>query len=211
MDGKILDLELFTEFEMRPSTHLRLRSADSIKYLHIDASNVIYTRDHYDKAHTADWNELKSEFVSIWNLIKKTKKINEVRRIGVVAEYKISCPNNDQSSVLMDKVTKLGIQDGNKKFQLAYETHYPLDKTDTSSTENQEFINVIHQIYDGLIDGHHSEDGYIHVLLDVQHYYAPVSQSSKVIDEVTKLYKVFSEHESELKEQLKKLGLINDE
>lgn len=211
MNGKVLEEEFFSEFSVQHLSKLRLKSSDSTKFLHLDPSNIVYTRDQYNQAHTVVWDETKSEFTKLWNIIKKAKKLNEIRRIGIVSEYRIECVNNDQSKILHDNFTKFEENKNVKKFTMSFETHYPCGKSEEFSAEEDEFINVIEQYYDGLVDRSHSEDGYINVLLDVQHYYSPVTASSNCLDEINKLYGVYLEHEKQLKARIIKMGLQKNE
>lgn len=209
MDGKTLDEKFFTEFSVQPGISADFRSADKTRILHLDTQNLIFTRDHYNQAHTADWKKISAEFNSLWGIIKQTVKLHEIVRIGIVSEYRIATENNDQSNILLSKLTKLASTGHKKKFILTYETYYPVSTNVEFSPENCEFINVIESFYDSTQDAHHGQDGYMNITLDVQHYYNPTIPSAKCTDEISKLNGIFLNHEKTLKEKIITLGLIN--
>lgn len=208
MNGKVLPEEFFTEFALQQGSTLNMKSTNGLNMFHIDSGNLVYAKDCYGQPHTVDWDEVKADFTKIWGVVKKTTKILDIRRLGIVSEYRIKVPENT-SGTLLHKFTKLPAEKSAGKFTLSYENRYPMNQNGGEINEQDGFINVIEQFYDSTGDAQHSEKGFLNVTLDVQFYFGPVVSPNKCIEELLKLNGYFKKYEIALKEKLDKLGFEN--
>lgn len=210
MDGKSLPKEFFQEVSVQNGVNAQFKSLDNTKYLLVEANNIVYTRDHYNQPHTADYQTLENEFSVIWNTVNQLFKLHEISRIGIVSEYRVIQNDSKPSAELLARLTNLPVAENHQKFVLQYETQYPVNKKKDFSITHDEFVNVIEQFYDSVGDLTHPVSGYKTFLLDVQHYYKPILESKRCLEELLKLRGQFIHQEVEFKNKLKKLGLLNE-
>lgn len=211
LDGigtKALPAELFGEVAKHQGGPLQLRSTDHVRQLKIDGLNFIYTRDHYKNTHGVDWDLFCSEVFGIWNLLAHLVPLSNIKRIGIVGEYRIGTAKGNPTSQLLQAITKLPSEGEKAKFNLQFETRYPSVKTEDFDIEKQSFLNVNEQYYDSELDDSHPDPGQVNTQLDVQQYFNPPFKGPAQ-EEIIKLHGQYVKHEKNLKERLTKFGLLD--
>ncbi|TDP63243.1 hypothetical protein DES47_105247 [Roseateles toxinivorans] len=189
-------------------TAFRLSSEDQLNSLQLTDENFTFTKDYYEANTSFDFKKVLDEFRLIWSAVNAVLNIQDVRRIGMVAEYRYSAETKSASGWLREKLTKLETQLLTEKFQLRFEERAPASDGLAPDPKKADFINYIYNFYDASMDASHPSPGSIDVNLDVQRYFAPVINSS-VPDEILKLHKHFEKAEGHLDDKVKAFGAMS--
>jgi hypothetical protein len=156
--------------------------------LTIDRDNVTITKDLYDTDTNFHFDNILSEFRTIWKTLNAILEVRDIRRIGVVAEHQEPIAGSENpSKILASAYTKLSPQGHPAKLLLRFEDRQPLPGGQLPDFDKNDFINTIIEIYDSEVDVDHPKERSINFNVDAQHYYAPVFNGN-VPDEVLKLY-----------------------
>src|SRR5690606_20733430 len=93
------------------------------------------------------------------------------------------------------------------KFQLNYEERYPSIESIAPDMDKDDFINVIYIYNEKQNAKDNPKNGTVVTSIDVQKYYSPLL-SSKIPDEIKKLYKIFLEKKARYQKILEQKELI---
>jgi hypothetical protein len=150
-------------------------------FLQIDRQNVAFTKDKYDGHVNLD--ETFSEFKKIWGVIQNIVKFKDIRRIGLVAEYRFETAKNNNLE-LINLLTKLPNPNSPAHFSLHYENRIPTNTENIFDIKTSGFTNIIYDFYDSAIDSSHPVDGKINTTFDYQKYFTPTlnKQINKEMD-----------------------------
>lgn len=204
--SKSLADNFFSEVGVNPErTAYQLSSDDQLNSLQLTDESVAFTKDYYESDSSFDFRKVLDEFRAIWSSVHAELNVQDIRRIGMVAEYRYIVDAKSVSGWLRDKLTTLKTPRLTEKFQLRFEEREFASDGKAPDPKKGDFINYIYNFYDSALDAQHSSVGYVHVDLDVQRYFAPLLNGS-VADEVLKLHKYFDVAQKQLDEQFKALG-----
>jgi hypothetical protein len=202
-----LDREYFTNIQRASSGDaLRLTNPERGNYLIVDFENIIFVNDRYDSLKASDLNAFKTEFRVIWNALQSVAKIRDIRRIGLVCEYRF--PLARASERLVSAITRLPASGYCDKFHLQFETRRGTGKGGLPDPSKDDFYNYIKTIYDSTADTDHPESAHYNANLDVQRYYAPVFNGN-VTNELDALAIEFNRQQPAFMAEIQKLDLGN--
>lgn len=203
---KNLTEDYFTLVQRSPEIGtINLTDKDQTHNLLIGQNDINFTKDYYDTNNSIDVKEFIKEFHYLYGIVNEILKLNDVRRIGLAGEYRFEVKDITASEFLIRNITGF---DTNipAKFNLRFEDRYPSNDKEKFDIKTSEFINVIHDYYDSVID-QHKEEGHINCNIDVQYYYAPPIKSVTT-GELNKIINKYKEEEKKINSYLKEKGLI---
>lgn len=175
----------------------------------VGVNDIQYSIDNYDSKVALDPEIEIEKFVSLFSVINNTLKVRDVRRIGMVCEYRIASDTDLPSRELTEKLTKLKPEGFPAKFQLQFEQRHAIaGVTGIPDFRTDDFWNVIESIYDGEIDADHSASRQINFMLDVQRYYKPLLED-KIDNAIRSVAEKYKKQYLNFSEKVKALGLVN--
>jgi hypothetical protein len=204
-DKPIRNSEYFTELSGPSVAAIQLRNKERGNYLLINSGNIVFTQERF-KAHV-DIDKFLEEFAQLWGVIDDILEVQQVRRIGMVAEHRVFNVD-DPSKVLQGALTKYPMPDHTGKFYCSFEKRIPLGRgASPINVKVDAFTNMLHQFYDAEMDLESPEPNAFNVNLDVQRYYTDET-GDRVLDEVRSLKRDFETQWREFQAQIKALGLM---
>lgn len=210
VDEKNLPDDYYTKVARSPDgSSIRLVDDKGTNALTIDTENIIFVKDGYEDQARVNIDECLSEFQQIWDACQVVLKVRNIRRIGMVGEYRIIPSSSNASAALLRSLTKFERSGHVAKFAMQFETHaLTTGAAGLPDVKTSDFWNTIETYFDSVLDSQHSDEGQITAMLDVQRYYAPFLNGN-IPDETRKLRKRYDEATKQLNERLTKLGLIH--
>jgi hypothetical protein len=204
--GKGLPDNYFEEIGVNAErTAYRLSGSDQINSLHITEESITFTKDYHEAAGSFSFKKTLDDLKLIWPALQSVLFVSDIRRIGMVAEYRYSVPHKHPSVWLRQKLLALPSALVTDKFSLRFEERDFARDGIAPDPKKADFINYIYHYYDSAIDASHPEPGFADVNVDVQRYFAPML-TANVMDECAKLYRHFEAAESRMHESMTKLG-----
>lgn len=182
-----------------------LTGEDAVNQLQITSEGIQFTKDFYNSAKSFDFKKFLDEFRVLWQALNNVLKISEIRRIGLVAEYRYSVDAKHPSNWLRENLTTLDGKLIADKFLLQYEEREPAANGNLPDAKTGDFINYIYTFYDSAKDISHPSTGTVDANLDVQRYFAPLF-SGNIGDEALKLHKNFCAAQDKLQNRMKQFG-----
>lgn len=198
-------------------THVRRQAGDDLMVisdedrtisLTLNIDTVIFARDYYDNHKHCDIDKEIKLFNKLFGLMNGELKMNNIRRIGIYAEYRFEPQSKNPSEDLLSKIAKIDRKGYPAKFNLQFETRTKVSGSGPIDSESDAFLNVIENYYDSELDTEHSDKNRINANIDVQKYFAPVL-TNNIEGEVSKLRNEFERASTEFITRLKNLG-FND-
>jgi hypothetical protein len=145
------------------------------------------------------------EFKVMWKIVNKVVSFPEVRRIGMVGEFRQGEKSKGKGSVeLVEKLTKFQPPESSNRFHLTFEERELTSEGGIADTKFDDFINTIYSFYIGSMDETPASDT-IHSNIDVQRYFNPAKLDP--IKELQKVKSLYVEKKAAFKDQIKNLGL----
>ena len=173
--GKKLEDEYYSEVASNhEKSSYRLRNEELGNILRIDLENIIFIKDFYVTGKQFNFKKVFDEFAYIWKIINQYLKLNDVRRIGIVAEHQFELEAQNINTKLVQSLTRFNDLKHPAKFMLRFENRYPTKEGVAPDIDKSDFINVIYSIYDGELDAEHPGKGLINANIDVQRYFSPL-------------------------------------
>jgi hypothetical protein len=203
-DKPIRNPEYFTEVAAPSTANVQLRNKERGNFLLMNTGNIAFTQERY-KSHV-DAEKFLEEFAQLWRVIDHVLQVQQIRRIGMVAEHRVF-DVDDPTKLLLETLTKYPQQEYSAKFYCSFEKRIPLARSSTFNYKVDEFTNVIRQFYDSELDLDTPQERAFNVNLDVQRYYTDQT-GDRVMDEVKALKKEFETQWREFRAEIKTLGLI---
>jgi hypothetical protein len=204
-DKPIRNPEFFTELGAPNTANIQLRSKERGNSLLINSGNIVFTQERFKSSVNID--KFMEEFSQLWKIVDGILEVQQIRRIGIVAEHRVF-DVDDPSKLLLTALTKYPQSEYSAKFYCSFEKRIPLARAASPlNVKADEFTNVVHQFYDSELDGDVPEERAFNVNLDVQRYYSDQTGDG-VIAEATSLKREFETQWREFQAQIKTLGLI---
>lgn len=207
---KDLPDDYFTRVTRTPDgAFIRLTDANDVNVLSVDTENIIFTKDYYEEKAHINFDDVQKEFRQVWDACQAVLKVRNIRRIGMVGEYRVTPKTGNSSAALLEHLTKLEARGHPAKFMMQFENRSLVTgAAGLPDVKTSDFWNTIETYYDSALDTEHSEEGQITAMLDVQRYFAP-HLNGGVPDEVWKLRKRFDDATKQMTDRLAKLGLTH--
>lgn len=204
--GKTLPDEYFSDIGFNAErTAYRLSSDDQTNSLQLTEDTITLTKDYYDAKTSFDFKKALEEFRTIWGAVNGILKLVDIRRIGMVAEYRYSVDNKNSSVWLRSKLTNVSTKSATDKFTMRFEEREFAKDGGIPDPKKADFLNCIYTIYDSISDIDHPVAGFVDVDVDAQRYFTPLLNGN-VPDEVLKLHKHFESSQRRIDELLVSLG-----
>lgn len=204
--GKSLPDDFFSDIGVNAErTAYRLSSEDQTNSLQLTEDTVTLTKDYYDSKTSFDFKKVLEEFRVLWGAVDGALKIVDIRRIGMVAEYRYAVDNKNPSAWLRAKLTTVPTKSVTDKFSLRFEEREFAKDGGIPDPKKADFLNCIYSIYDSISDVNHPATGFVDVDVDAQRYFTPLLNGN-VADEVLKLHKHFESSQHRINEFLMSLG-----
>jgi hypothetical protein len=206
---KALSGEAFTDVGMNAErTAYQLTTPGKTSTFEVKEDSIIFSKDYYESQSSFDFGKVLDEFRVLWTALNSVLEIQDIRRVGMVAEHRFQ-PSTEGSSSnwLRGNLTTLDSKMVSDKFLLQFEEREYARDGIAPDPKKSDFINYIYHFYDSEIDASHPLEGSINANLDVQRYFAPV-HNGNVSDEILKLHKHFESAQKRLDAKMKSLGAI---
>lgn len=204
--GKALSDSYFGDVGVNTErTAYKLTSEDQVNSLSLTEESIALTKDYYEATTSFDFRKVLEEFRAIWGALDSVLKMTDIRRVGMVAEYRYAVEAKNASVWLRQNLTKFPTKLASDKFMLRFEEREFADDGGVPDPKKADFINCIYTIYDSASDANHPMPGFIDADVDVQRYFTPLLNAS-VGDEVLKLYKHLEPAVRRVDEHLNSLG-----
>lgn len=177
--------------------------------LFVGVNDVQYSVDRYESKNVLDTESEIDRFIAIFSVINASLRIRDIRRIGMVCEYRMPSNTDLPSRELLEKFTSFRTEGFPAKFQLQFEHRHPIaGTTGVPDFRTDDFWNVIESYYDGEVDADHSAGKQINLMLDVQRYYKPLLEE-KVDGAIRSLADKYKKQFAYFSEKATTLGLVN--
>lgn len=204
--GKEISESYYTSIaETGAAPFVALQNEEEGNYLIIDRDNVVFTKSKYKTNSHVDLDEAIGEFRKIWNIAQKIINLKGIRRIGYVAEHRIT-PNGNNNAELLKALTKISGKEFPFGFNLHFESRAPSKGSTSVDIEKGRFTNVIYDYYDSAMDSAEKEPNKINANIDYQKYFMPLIDTGK-FDEMEKVFFEFKKELAKFEAELVKLGL----
>lgn len=204
--GKTLPDDYFSDVGMNAErTAYRLTSDDQTNSLQLTEESITFTKDYYDAKTAFDFKKVLDEFRVLWSAVDGVLKLVDIRRVGMVAEYRYSVDDKNSSVWLRSKLTTIPTKSATDKFTMRFEEREFAKDGGIPDPKKADFLNCIYTIYDSISDANHPVAGFVDVDVDAQRYFTPLLNGN-VPDEVLKLHKHFELSQHRIDEFLMNLG-----
>ena len=178
--------------------------------VHVTQDTVTFARDYYESTEQFNLDKVRSEFRTVWTTVNAVLQVQDIRRIGIVTEYRYEVGTKHPSVWLREHIAPMFAATAHcEKFVLRFEDRSLTPEGKLPDPKKSVFYNTIYQIYDSEQDTDHPKPGFVTTNIDAQKYFAPVITGKQVLDEVDKLHKVHDSAAKKLDEQMKKMGASN--
>lgn len=186
-------------------TACRVSTEGQTTVIHVSEENIAFVKDYYDGNTSYDFRKVSHEFKAIWTLLSSVLDIRDIRRLGMVAEFRMEVPGNHPSVWLRENLTTSKSPLYTDKFQLSFSEREFATDGGIPDVKKSDFLNYNYKFYDGALDTDHPSRDHVDADLDVQRYFTPVLNGN-VGDELIKLNRHFEVAQKKLSEFLKVLG-----
>jgi len=204
--GKTLPDDYFSDVGLNAErTAYRLGSEDQANSLQLTEDSVTFTKDYYEAKTSFDFKKVLEEFRILWSSVDGALKLVDIRRIGMVAEYRYAVDNKNPSMWLRSKLTTIPTKSATDKFTMRFEEREFAKDGGIPDPKKADLLNCIYTIYDSFLDANHPVAGFVDVDVDAQRYFTPLLNGN-VPDEVLKLHKHFESSQHRIDEHLMSLG-----
>jgi hypothetical protein len=190
-----------------PPGGVQLRGGDDSRRLSITSEDILFSKDCYSVENSSlGFETFSEEFLSLWSTIDSTLDVEFVRRIGLVAEHRIT-DVKDPSGFLLRKLSTFPPPPIAARYVCQFEKRVALPDGAAPNVATSDFFNVIYSFYDSAADTEKPHDDALNFNIDVQRYYAPPLGGDGVGGALRKLKEMFDLHRREFYEEMNKLGI----
>lgn len=185
----------------------RLQNNELGNIIRVDQSNIIFIKDSYETGNVINTEKVLGEFYEIWSAINKVLKLNDVRRIGIAAEFRISSDVNNINIKALEVFSKISPPKHPGKFHLRYEDRREAKTGKIPDIEKSDFVNVIYDYYDSEMDVDHPKPGLLNTNIDVQRYFSPLL-TKNIWEEVKIQKRKFDNEIKDFRANLKRIEMV---
>jgi hypothetical protein len=114
--------------------------------------NISFTKDCHDSDRVFSFEKALSEFKIVYGAINSVLRVTDIRRIGMVAEYRLSVGSSNPSGWLREKLTTIPSKMLTEKFSLRFEERELAADGKAPDPKKADFINYIYHFYDSAQD-----------------------------------------------------------
>jgi len=202
--GNKLPEDYFSEFfsDLEKKVH---RLSSKANFLQITESEISFTKDYYDSDSSFRFEKVLEEFRILWKCLNGILNITDIRRIGMVAEYRYEVGGENNSEWLRAKLTTIPTFGLSAKTALIFEERSDRQTGAAFDPKKDDFSTTIYTLYDSMSDGSHPIDGFVNLSVDAQRYFSPLI-SKDVGDQVLILHKHLTESQKRINDHLIKFG-----
>jgi uncharacterized protein (TIGR04255 family) len=206
--SKILDSDYYSSVSLNSEgSVVELKGENNENKLRIEHDNILFSKGNYRSKQSYDFNKYFQEFREIWKIVDSILSVKNVRRIGIACESRFETTSGTSSENLISNLTKLPVPSYTQNFAIHYETLRSTKATAIPDPEKGDYVRSITDVYDSHFDKENSQKGFINLNVDVQRFYAPVTNGN-ISDEVFNLYNSeFIKIVGETQRKMQKLGL----
>lgn len=173
--------------------------------LSILPDQVVFKRSSTNDSSATSPDKVMEEFSILWKAANKIIEFPEIRRIGLVGEYRIKERKQGSAGIqLIEALTKFKAPDSCGRFHLNFESRSLNSKGEIASTETDDFWNELFSFYISDID-ETPEKGKLNANIDVQRYYNPAKR--ELGRELSLVKDKYLDRKKHFKESLKEMGL----
>jgi hypothetical protein len=176
--------------------------------LRMDHSNIIFVKSSYEADITINTEKTLLEYQTIWSIINQVLKLNDIRRIGVSAEHRITNDETNINAKFIEAFCKFSPPKHLGGLHLKYEDRREPKTGIIPDPNKSDYLNIIYDYYDSELDASHSAKGSINANLDVQRYYSPLVMKN-IWDEVKIQKRQFDNELKGFYKNLRDLRLID--
>lgn len=207
--GKVPDEKYFAEIVRGDHGMFILQNKERGNLCHIDSKTILFAKDAYKHDGPISIKAFLKEWEEIWKEVNKALHVDNIRRVGVVAEHRFpALDGGNGSRTLLKSFTALPMCQHPAKFIMRYEDRRIATRAGALDVHKDDFENVIHDYYDSAVDADAPINDHINVNIDVQRYYTPL-RNGGVVEESRRLAtEVLKKEQEAAKALLKEKGII---
>lgn len=186
---------------------LGFATEDDRNVLHIDTTQVIYTRTSSQPGTSAlNLDSVIDEFSVFWKTLNDLIDFPGARRIGLAGEFLLLNEGENRSNKLISTLSNFSLPPNSKSTQfVSVFDEMKILSSGEFNSNTSEFWNCIYSLYNSERDEFIKLPGRMNANIDVQRYYNPAKTNA--VREVRVVKEEFLEKRRQLKEKLKQLGL----
>lgn len=204
--GKEISENYYTSVaETGAAAFVSLQNEEEGNHLLIDRDNIVFTKNKYKTNTHVNLDEALVEFRKLWAIAQKIVNFKGIRRIGFVAEHRLT-PSGNNNADLLETLTTISGKEFPFGFSLHFESRTPSKGSTSVDIEKGKFTNVIYDYYDSAMDAEEKESNKINANIDYQKYFMPLIETGK-FDEMEIVFYEFKKELTKFEEEIVKLGL----
>jgi hypothetical protein len=185
---------------------VNLKNDDGTNSLTVSLQDVVFAKHVYTSPlPRVNAEKTLEEFAHLWQVVQSVLRIGEVRRIGVVAEFRVyDVPG--PSKQLIEKLTRLDTPNHPARFRLHYEKRMATQESVAPDIEKDDFENLIYDYYESTQDNDSKEPNAFNANIDFQRYYQPAISGGQVARETERHVQRFKDHLKQFEHSLEDDG-----
>lgn len=199
--------EYFTQIGMSSNPddlHVTFTDEYKCNNLIVKSDQIIFKKTAQDDNAAVSPDKAHREFETLWKKIDAVLKLPAARRIGIVAEFRISeSKPSSAANELIKNLLTIKAPEHSGRFQLTYEDRQLKPDGGIPDKESDDYWNTIYTYYLSERD-ETPEEGKINANIDVQKYFNPAK--TNVLGELKKVKERFVAEKSKFKIALKDMG-----
>ncbi len=185
--------------------HVSFLNSEETNKLSFQSDQVVLRVSSTEGNSPVSVDKVVQQFEAFWKQADKVVNFPEIRRVGIVAEYRID-PKNDHCAAnqLIETLLTVPPAKHSGRFHLTYEDRELNPDGTVPDKASGDFWSTIYTYYLSEIDETPAE-GKIVASMDTQKYYNPAK--SNILAELKSVKKVFIKNKSKFKALLQEMGL----
>jgi len=149
-----------------------IRNKASTNQVTVSVTDVVFVKDYYQTGH-GSVEKFLDEFRAIWKIVDRYLEVRDIRRVGLVGEYRLKT-TRPPSEELLGTITRFEEKGAIEKFHLRFETRTSKSVHERPLDDVGAFTNTIVEVYDSALDNDNPAKGAINANVDVQKYFSPL-------------------------------------
>lgn len=192
------------------SPGIEIKNESRSHYIRVTSENLTFGICSVNELSSVNVDDSLEKFKILYKHVDKILKLPNARRIGLVTENLLDVPQGKaNTNFLVEKILRIQPPQYSGLFELRYEDRELPSSNAIPDADRDDFWNTIYSLYPSERDADMPVRGKVFANIDVQKYYNPSkSDPCKELGEIRSKFKV---KKSEFKNQLKELGLLNND